>query len=174
MKCWGCVASLCCWRTGRPARPRPRCAASCAACESHGQAVAAAPTPAVAAIAPATSSAAGARAAAPSARPPKYPKPSTLSARRPLSPSQPLLPSPLWPVLRHAPPPARGPASSRRRSTLSSRPMICGGGCGCGPGRGNTFMRTYSAASWRSWERKACRSCAHEVRCCLRSVGRAA
>ena len=41
-------------------------------------------------------------------------------------------------------------------STSSGRPMICGGGCGCGPGRGNTFMRTYSAASWGSWERKAC------------------
>ena len=34
--------------------------------------------------------------------------------------------------------------------------MICGGGCGCGPGRGNTFRRTYSAASWGSWGRKAC------------------
>ena len=51
---------------------------------------------------------------------------------------------------------ARCPASSRRRSMLSGRPIICGGGCGCGPGRGNTFRRTYSAASWGSWERKAC------------------
>ena len=39
---------------------------------------------------------------------------------------------------------------------MPRRPMICGGGCGCGPGRGNTFRRTYSAASWGSWERKAC------------------
>ena len=38
----------------------------------------------------------------------------------------------------------------------SGRPMICGGGCGCGPGRGITFRRTYSAAFWGSWERKAC------------------
>ena len=34
--------------------------------------------------------------------------------------------------------------------------MICSGGCGCGPERGNTFRRTNSAASWGSWERKAC------------------
>ena len=33
-------------------------------------------------------------------------------------------------------PPARCPTSSRNRSTSSGRPMICGGGCGCGPGRG--------------------------------------
>ena len=48
--------------------------------------------------------------------------------------------------------------------------MICGGGCGCGPGRGITLRRTYSAASWGSWERKAAAS----LRCCLRSVGHAA
>ena len=48
------------------------------------------------------------------------------------------------------------------RLVQEGRPIICGGGCGCGPGRGNTFRRTYSAASWGSWERKA------------RSVGRAA
>ena len=65
--------------------------------------------------------------------------------QRPLPPLRPQPPSPLWPVLRHAPPPAR-----------AGRPMICGGGCGCGPGRGNTFRRTYSAASWKNWERKAC------------------
>ena len=50
----------------------------------------------------------------------------------------------------------RSTSCARRRSTSSGRPMICGGGCGCGPGRGNTFMRTYSAASCKSWERKAC------------------
>ena len=44
---------------------------------------------------------------------------------------------------------ARCPASSRRRSTSLGRPMICGGGC-AGPGRGSTFRRTYSAASWGS------------------------
>ena len=40
----------------------------------------------------------------------------------------------------------------------SGRPMICGGGCGCGPGRGIT----YSAASWGAGSGT------------LRSVGRAA
>ena len=42
-----------------------------------------------------------------------------------LPPLRPQLPSPLWPALRHAPPPAR---AARRRSTSSGRPMICGGG----------------------------------------------
>ena len=53
----------------------------------------------------------------------------------------------------------------------SGRPMICGGGCGCGPGRGIAFRRTYSAASWGSWERKACAAAspaapAHDVVSC--------
>ena len=107
---------------------------------------------------PATSPAVGASAAAPSARPPRYPKaPPTPSAATATSPSSAATAA----VSSTASAPrstscARCPASSRRRSTSLGRPMICGGGCGCGPGRGNTFRRTYSAASWGSWERKAC------------------
>ena len=98
-------------------------------------AVAAAPTPAVAAIAPATSPAVGARAAAPSAQVPEGPAHALggdgdLCCR--------LLYGLRCATLHLL---ARCPASSRRRSTSSGRPLICG---------------AYSAASWGSWERKAC------------------
>ena len=83
-------------------------AAGCAACANSRRDT----------IAPATSSTVGARAAAPSARPPKYPKAPPPSAATATSPFlQPLLPSPLWPVLCHA---------LRRQS----RPIICGGAAG--------------------------------------------
>ena len=52
--------------------------------------------------------------------------------------------------------------------------MICGG-CGCGPGRscGRTRQRGDLRAEGLR-RREPCCSCAHKVRCCLRSIGRAA
>ena len=182
----------CCWRTGRPARPRPRCPAEAAApspCRGPGRRL----------------------------RRLRVPRPTLPLPLRQLPPWQPSLQQPLPPWVRglllllvpKAPPTpsaatatspssaataavssiacaaprttscARCPASSRRRSTSSGRPMICGGGCGCGPGRGNIeadvlgcVLGELGAEGLR--RREPCCSCAHEVRCCLRSVGRAA
>ena len=134
MKCWGCVAlfMLLADRTSCTAasslRPEERVlqhpgrvagqAVGCAACESYGQ--------------PCRCRYANSRAAAPSARPPKYPKaPPTPSAATATSPSS--AATAAVSSMACAPPPAHT-ASSRRRSTSSGRPMICGGGCGCGPG----------------------------------------
>ena len=97
----------------------------------------------MAASVPATLPAVGARAAAPSASPPRYPGGNGhLSLLR--SHRRRLLCGLRCAALHllHALPPRPGGA--------------LGGGCGCGPGRGITFRRTYSAASWKSWERKAC------------------
>ena len=101
---------------------------------------------------------AGEHALPASARPPssQRPRPHPRRQRLPHPPPQPPLPSPLWPVLRHAPPPARAPRLVQEALYVvgSADDLRCG--CGCGPGRGNTFRRTNSAASWGSWERKAC------------------
>ena len=105
-----------------------------------------------------TSPAVGARAAASSARPPKG-SAHALCGNGNLPPSQPL--SSTACAAPRSTSCARCPTLSRRRSTSSGRPIICGGGCGCGPGRGNTFRRTYLGT---------CCSC---LRCCLRSIGRA-
>ena len=130
----------------------------------------------MAAIAPATFPTVGARAAAPSARPPKYPKapPSAATATSPSSAATAAVSSMACAAPRSTSC-ARCPALSRRRSTSSGRPMICGGGCGCGP----AFRRTYSAASWETWERKACTAASPAAPAPTRSaaacaVGRAA
>ena len=77
---------------------------------------------------------------------------------------QPSLQQPLPPWVRGLLLLLPGPPSTRRLRPRPQRqprpggalPVICGGGCGCGPGRGSTFGRTHSAASWGSWKRKAC------------------
>ena len=111
--------------------------------------------PSVAAIAPATSPAVGARAAAPSARPPKY----QIIGR----------PDDVERLLDEAGQRAqeveRGAAQAIEETAAVAAEEgevavaaegVGGAFGGCGPGRGNTFRRTYSAASWGSWERKAC------------------
>ena len=117
--------------------PRARPQAAPPAMPTASPAVAAAPTPAAPASVPATSPAVGARAAAPSARPPRYRRlrPHPRRQRQP----HPRLLNGLRCATLHP----------RRRSTSLGRPMICGGGCAW-PGRGSTFKRTYSAASWGS------------------------